>query len=188
MSMQAVTIPGLMPVNFIIADCESNWGRWQQLLPLGRSYPIDYLWRDVEEGLPIDIELDARLATLLNSLHHDREKTRTYVLILTDEESLELKTWIERPIVVPEPREGETVRDAFRRSREEFKNGALTRLMNKYKIPQKSIFAFTNSAILLDDKVYQLRFCQRGEWTNYLDQNHTRIERGWVIKEQETVS
>lgn len=74
MSMQAVTIPGLMPVNFIIADCESNWGRWQQLLPLGRSYPIDYLWRDVEEGLPIGIELDARLATLLNSLHHDREK------------------------------------------------------------------------------------------------------------------
>lgn len=90
--------------------------------------------------------------------------------------------------MVPEPREGETVRDAFRRSREEFKNGALTRLMNKYKIPQKSIFAFTNSAILLDDKVYQLRFCQRGEWTNYLDQNHTRTERGWVIKEQETVS
>ncbi|MCO6704767.1 hypothetical protein [Streptomyces sp. CHB9.2] len=185
MSMQATTIPGYAPINFVIADCESNWGRWQQLLPLGRSFPIDYLWRDIEEGLPHSIELDARFGTIVNMTRMPREQTQTYVLIPTDEEMAELKAWLNRPREVPQPGENESVGDALRRMRDVVRNGALSKLMRTYKIPEKAIFVLSNSAILLDDEVLELRFCQRGQWYDYLNNNHTRGERGWIYKEPE---
>ena len=185
MSMQATTVPGYAPINLVIADCESNWARWQQLLPLGRSYPIDYLWREVEEGLPIGIELDARTAVLMQKVRERREQTQTFVLIPTDEESAELKKWVTQPRAVPEHVPGESVGDALRRARDTARNNPLAKLLRKYKIPEKAIFLLNNSALVFDNEIRQIRFDQRGEWHTYLDQNHSRHNNGWSYKEPE---